>query len=44
MEMIKVSIYAHDRAILRASLVGIAAPESKDLPAFLSCLQEELDL
>ena len=44
MERIKVSIYAQDRASLKASLVGIAAPESKDLPAFLLCLQEELDL
>lgn len=44
MERIKVSIYAQDRASLKASLVGIGAPESKDLPAFLLCLQEELDL
>ena len=44
MERIKVSIYAQDRASLNASLVGIVAPESKDLPAFLLCLQEELDL
>ena len=40
----KVSIYAQDRASLKASSVGIGAPESKDLPAFLLCLQEELDL
>ena len=40
----KVSIYAQDRASRKASLVGITAPESKDLPAFLLCLQEELDL
>ena len=44
MERMKVSIYAQDRASLNASLVGIVAPESKDLPAFLLCLQEELDL
>ena len=44
MERIKVSIYAQDRASLNASLVGITAPEFKDLPAFLLCLQEELDL
>ena len=40
----KVSIYAQDRASLKASLVGIGAPESKDLPAFFLCLQEGLDL